>query len=75
VLGSSSRAFFKGGVTNHKLEIIEASGNGNIIVAAAKWSAKGKDDKGKPKQLGGLATHVFEKQPDGSLKLKLQTFN
>jgi ketosteroid isomerase-like protein len=62
-------------VTNHKLEIIEANGNGNIIVAAAKWSAKGKDDKGKPKQLGGLATHVFEKQPDGSLKLKLQTFN
>jgi len=66
---------FKGGVTNHKLEMIEASGNGNIVVAAAKWSAKGKDDKGKPKQLGGLATHVFEKQPDGSLKLKLQTFN
>jgi uncharacterized protein (TIGR02246 family) len=66
---------FKGGVTGHKLQMIEAEGNGNIIYAAAKWSAKGKDDKGKPKELGGLATHVFEKQSDGSLKLKLQTFN
>ena len=55
--------------------MIEANGNGNIIYAAAKWSAKGKDDKGKPKNLSGLAMHVFEKQPDGSLKLKLQTFN
>jgi ketosteroid isomerase-like protein len=55
--------------------MIEANGNGNIIYAAAKWSAKGKDDKGKPKNLSGLAMHVFEKQPDGSLKPKLQTFN
>jgi uncharacterized protein (TIGR02246 family) len=66
---------FKGGVTGHKLEMIEAEGNGNIVYAAAKWSAKGKDDKGKPKELSGLATHIFEKQSDGSLKLKLQTFN
>jgi ketosteroid isomerase-like protein len=65
----------KGGVTGHKLEMIEAEGNGNIVYAAARWSAKGKDDKGKPKELSGLATHIFEKQSDGSLKLKLQTFN
>ena len=55
--------------------MIEANGNGNIIYAAAKWSGKGKDDKGKPKDLSGLATQVFEKRPDGSLKLKLKTFN
>ena len=44
---------FEGGVSGHKLEMIEANGNGNIIYAAAKWSAKGKDDKGKPKALSG----------------------
>jgi hypothetical protein len=24
---------------------------------------------------GGVATHIFERRPDGSLKLKLHTFN
>jgi uncharacterized protein (TIGR02246 family) len=66
---------FKGGVTGHKLEMIEADGDGSVVFGAAKWSAKGKDDKGNPKEFSGLATHVFEKQPDGSLKLKLHTFN
>ena len=66
---------FSGGVTGHKLEIIEAHGNGNLVYGAAKWSASGKDDKGQPATFAGVATHVFEKQPDGSLKLKLHTFN
>jgi uncharacterized protein (TIGR02246 family) len=74
-VGEFFSGLFKGGVTGHKLKMIEANGNGNIVYAAAKWSAKGKDDKGKAKELSGLATHVFEKQSDGSLKLKLQTFN
>ena len=66
---------FDGGVTGHKLEIIEAHGNGNIVYGAARWSASGKDDKGQPATFTGVATHVFEKQPDGKLKLKLHTFN
>jgi uncharacterized protein (TIGR02246 family) len=66
---------FKGGVTGHKLEMIEADGDGKVVFGAAKWSAKGKDDKGQPKDFSGMATHVFEKQSDGSLKLKLHTFN
>jgi uncharacterized protein (TIGR02246 family) len=66
---------FKGGVTGHKLEMIEADGNGNIVFGAAKWSASGKDDKGQPATFSGVATHVFEKQSDGKLKLKLHTFN
>src|SRR5262245_24618685 len=66
---------FSGGVTAHKLEIIEAGGDGKLVYAAARWSATGKDDKGQPATFAGVATHVFEKQPDGSLKLKLQTFN
>jgi hypothetical protein len=27
------------------------------------------------KDIGGVATHIFERQPNGSLKLKLHTFN
>jgi uncharacterized protein (TIGR02246 family) len=62
---------FEAGVTGHKLELIEANGNADMAVAAARWSAKGKDGA----SLGGIATHVFTKQADGNLKLRLQTFN
>jgi len=66
---------FANGVTGHKLEMIEATGGGPLVVGAAKWSANGKDASGAPSSFGGVATHVFETQPDGSLKLKLHTFN
>ncbi len=71
--------FFEGifgmGVTGHKLEVIEAESNGNLVYAVAKWSANGKDSEGKDQPWGGVATHIFERQADGSLKLKLHTFN
>jgi uncharacterized protein (TIGR02246 family) len=61
---------FSNGVTGHKLELIEANGDEDTVIAAGKWSAKTKDGS-----IGGIATHVFKKQADGSLKLKLHTFN
>jgi hypothetical protein len=44
------------------------------VVAAARWSADGKDASGADQPWGGIATHVFERD-DGALKLKLHTFN
>lgn len=71
--------FFEGifgmGVTGHKLELIEAQGEGNLVFGSAKWSANGKDANGADQPWGGVATHIFEKQADGSLKLRLHTFN
>jgi ketosteroid isomerase-like protein len=49
---------------------MRTTGDGKIVIAAAKWSAAGKATR-----FSGIATHVFERQPDGSLKLKLHTFN
>ncbi len=66
---------FSAGVTDHSLDLIRTAGNDKIVVAAAKWSAAGKDPTGKATRFGGVATHVFERQADGSLKLKLHTFN
>lgn len=66
---------FDNGVTGHKLELIEAISEGELVVSTAKWSAEGKDDAGAPTTFGGIATHVFEKQDDGSLQLKMHTFN
>ncbi|MCB5203830.1 DUF4440 domain-containing protein [Neorhizobium sp. T786] len=63
------------GATDHKLELIGAQADGNLLIGTAKWSASGKDDKGADQPWAGLATHVFEKQADGSLKLKVHTFN
>ncbi|MET0745040.1 MAG: nuclear transport factor 2 family protein [Microvirga sp.] len=66
---------FASGVTGHALDLIDTSGDTAIVVAAARWSAIGRDASGKEARFGGVATHVFERQPDGSLKLKLHTFN
>lgn len=66
---------FANGVTGHKLELIEAISEGKLVVSTAKWSAEGKDDTGAPATFSGIATHVFEKQDDGSLRLRLHTFN
>jgi ketosteroid isomerase-like protein len=63
---------FGNGVTAHKLELIEvAVSSGDAVVSAAKWPVKLKDGSAG----GGIVTHAFQKQPDGSLKLKLHTFN
>nr|WP_271500126.1 nuclear transport factor 2 family protein [Bradyrhizobium sp. CCBAU 11357] len=66
---------FASGVTGHKLEMIDAGGDDKIVFGTAKWTATGKDKDGKPAPFSGLAMHVFERQADGSLKLRLQTFN
>ena len=66
---------FANGVTGHRLELIDAGGDDKVVFGAAKWSATGKDKDGKATPLGGIALHVFERQPDGSLKLTLHTFN
>ena len=72
-------AFFSGvlksGVTNHRFELIKVLEDGDEIVAAAKWMAKAKNSAGADTDASGIATHVFQKEDDGSLKLLLHTFN
>jgi len=63
------------GITDHKLEVIDAGGDGKIVYSTARWSAKGKDNEGKPATFSGFATYVFERQTDNSLKLLLQSWN
>ena len=50
------------GVKGHKFEVIQAGGDGNLVYAAAKWSATGKDANGADQQWGGTATSIFERQ-------------
>jgi uncharacterized protein (TIGR02246 family) len=62
-------------ITGHALKIIEVGGDGNIVFAAANWNAMATGAEGKVQAIGGIATHIFERQSDGGLKLKLHTFN
>ena len=57
-------------VTDHKLQLLDAGGDGNVVYSTARWTAKAKD-----KEVGGLATHVFVRQPGGSLRLRVHAFN
>ena len=57
---------FGAGVSGHRLVLLEANGEGNTAVAAARWSAKGKD---------GASLHEFAKQADDGLELRRHTFN
>jgi ketosteroid isomerase-like protein len=63
------------GITDHKVEVMDAGGDGKIVYAVARWSAKGKDNDGKLATFSGFATYVFEREADNSLKLLLQTWN
>jgi ketosteroid isomerase-like protein len=62
-------------ITAHQLELIDAAGNEKIVYSSARWNAKGKDKDGQVTTFSGFATHVFERQPDNSLKLLLQIWN
>ncbi|MBR0822967.1 DUF4440 domain-containing protein [Bradyrhizobium liaoningense] len=66
---------FSSGFSDHNLTIIDAGGDEKIAYSTAKWSANGKGADGSRQAAGGIATHVFERQADGSLKLRLHTFN
>ena len=66
---------FASGVTDHTLDLIRTTQDDKIVIAVAKWSAAGKDSLGKTTRFSGLATHLFERQSDGTLKLRLHTFN
>ncbi len=68
-------AVFDMGVSGHKLDLIEARDEGDAVVAAANWTANGKDAEGADQPWSGLATTVFERQDDGELKLVVHTFN
>ncbi len=67
--------FFAGlanGSNKHALQVIEVGGADKVVYGAANWSVSDKDGKTVGK---GIATHIFERQGDGSLKLKVHTFN
>lgn len=63
------------GVSDHRFELITIHEDAGSIAAAARWTATSPDPDGTRVTSSGIATHLFLKQPDGRLKLRLHTFN
>lgn len=63
-IGTFFGGLFDMGVTGHKLDLIEAQGDGALLVGTARWSARGKDAAGadqpwaggRPMSLNGRTT-------------------
>jgi len=66
---------FANGLTAHTLDLIALHGDSSTIVAAANWTVQGAAPDGSAATFDGVATHLFERQPGGGLRLKLHTFN
>jgi uncharacterized protein (TIGR02246 family) len=75
----SIQRFFAGvlatGLTDHANEILAVGGEGRLIYAATRWTARGKGRDGAETRLGGLALHVLERQDDGSARILAHSFN
>lgn len=63
------------GVTGHVNEPITAGANGDLIYGASHWRVQAPGKDGVVQTSSGIATHVLQRLPDGTLKIRLHTFN
>lgn len=63
------------GVSGHRFTLITIHEDERSIAAAAHWTVLSPGPDGALTPSSGIATHLFLKQPDGGLKLRLHTFN
>jgi uncharacterized protein (TIGR02246 family) len=65
----------RAGISGHALEIVEAQQVGPILFAAAKWRSSGPGENGARKTYGGNSMQVFERQGDGTWKIRMHLWN
>ncbi len=61
-------------VKHNGVDLYDVRRDGDTLYAAGVWSATVMED-GQPKLVGGNIVNVLERQPDGSWKTRLQTWN
>jgi uncharacterized protein (TIGR02246 family) len=67
--------FISAGVKDHGIELLDAKDGGDIAYSSGKWWATGSGEDGKALRFEGTIVTIFEKQPDGSWKTCLHTWN
>lgn len=63
------------GVYDYSIYAVEQSIDGNVAYTTALWVAKRKTGNGEDITFDGNISNVYEKQNDGSWKIKLQSWN
>jgi uncharacterized protein (TIGR02246 family) len=66
---------FQGGFADHKIDIIEVKTFGNWAYQASHWSVTGPGKEGGRVPHEGKLVSILEKQPDGTWKIRLHTWN
>ncbi len=66
---------FSNGMTNHVLDPFDLVDLGTTLVVSSNWTAQVIQGGKVVASLGGTATHVLQQQTDGSMKLRVHTFN
>lgn len=68
-------SFIEAGVHSHGLEIIETSGNDNLLYQVAKWHAKSTAESGEITTFGGITSSVLEKDATGEWLVHSHVWN
>ena len=63
------------GVKDHGIELLDAQDSGDIAYSNGKWWATGSGEDGTTVRFEGTIVTVLRRQPDGSWKTCLHTWN
>ena len=63
------------GYREHRIDVVDVREEGKLVYEAGVWSATASSANGKIQHYGGNLVNVFERQPDGTLKSRLQSWN
>jgi ketosteroid isomerase-like protein len=63
------------GYREHRIDVVDVREEGRLVYEASVWSATAASPDGKIQRYGGNLVNVFERQPDGALKSRLQSWN
>jgi uncharacterized protein (TIGR02246 family) len=63
------------GVRDHGIELLDARDAGDIAYSNGKWWATGSGDDGKAVRFEGTVVTILRRQPDGTWRTCLHTWN
>lgn len=69
------QGFIDYGVNNHAIEVVDASGDGDMLYLIGRWSANGPEQDGNVPSFGGVLSNVFHKDGDGNWHSQLHVWN
>lgn len=69
------KGFFEAGVREHRLEVVQAGGDGHRVWQVSRWQASGVAADGSALQFGGITTSILELQSDGRWLTRSHVWN